>query len=141
MRDYPENPYGPTFDAPRRQWFPYDSGAPWLDAQASTQSGFGAAGLILSLIGGIGLLAGVVISLLIDRGPENLEPPSGESAIVAGIWLTAVGVMEVTACILCVIGMLQPGRRRLLPVMGLIFSGGIVLLYAAIITMGMLGAG
>lgn len=101
-------------------------------------SGLGIASFILSLGGGV-----LMFLLIVLAGVAELSTPGGmdegaPATVMIGLGIIGAGLVELVALALGVAGVLQRDRRRVLAILGLVFSCGALLGTAGLLLLGLL---
>lgn len=116
------------------------SGAAW-QMQGFTprpqQSGLGIASLVLSIVAGLMIGVPMIFAVsLVARNPNLAE--DDPTAIGLGCAMLIGVLLAVLAGVLGLIGLFQPDRSRVCAILGLLFAGGEVIGFGALMLLGLL---
>ena len=99
-------------------------------------SGVGIASFVLSLLCGVGEVVLVVIAVAMEANTPGVFDQESPEAAVLGLLVLLGLVLALAGVGLGVGGLLQPRRKRVFAVLGLVFNGLIVLLLAVLFVLG-----
>ena len=115
----------------------YPPGYPNPYGAAPTHAGIGVASFILGLIASLTMLALIVIAgVLAAKAPgQQLDENSTEAMTVGCSLLLAAG-MALLGLILGIVAALQNGKKKVFPILGIVFNGGMLLMVVAMMILG-----
>jgi len=106
--------------------------------RALGHSVLGMVSLGIAVVVGIGeMILLAIAGIMESRTPEGIDEDSKE-AMILGVLLIGGVIVSLVGSILAVAGLVQEGRSKVLPVLGLGFNGMIILGVIAIIIIGAL---
>jgi hypothetical protein len=100
-------------------------------------SGLGIASFVMSLLIGIGLFAMFVVAGVMEATTPGGIPENSGVAVVVGLMIIGLVMLDVVALLLGVAGLCQANRRKLFAALGLVFSLAIALGTVGLIAIGM----
>lgn len=99
-------------------------------------SGLGIASLLLALVTGVMMFVLIAAAGYIEvTTPGGIDEESA-TAVMLGLGLIGVGLLDVLAVILGIAALLQPERRKVLAVLGLVIGAGSLLGMAGLMVLG-----
>jgi hypothetical protein len=99
-------------------------------------SGLGIASFAMSVLIGLGLFAMFVVAGVMEATTPGGIPDDSGAAIVVGLAIIGLFMLDVVAVVLGVVGLCQANRRKLFAALGLVFSLAIALSTAGLIAIG-----
>lgn len=102
------------------------------------QSGLGIASFALAiLVGTAEFILLIVAGVLEEQTPGGIDE-DGPATLVLGVLFLGGMAMSLVGCTLAIAGLIQGGRSKIFPVLGLVFNGMIILGVIGIIIIGFL---
>jgi hypothetical protein len=99
-------------------------------------SGLGIASFILSILTGVGAFVLVVVAGVVEASTPGGMDENSAVAVVIGLGIIGVTILEILALGLGVAGLLQSNRTKILAVLGVLFSTAALLGMAALFVIG-----
>jgi hypothetical protein len=95
------------------------------------------ASFVLGVVTGVGTFVLIaILGVMAARSPGRQSPPPPEVALL-GLGLIACGLLAFVGVVLGLVGLVLPGRKRVLSILGMVFNGLVVLGFVGLIVIGL----
>jgi hypothetical protein len=135
---YGQQPHRYASQAPYPAGYGYQGGyAHPYAAAAPRHPGIGVTSFILGLVAGVAMVVLIVIAAAMSaRAPGGQLDENSPEAITVGCSLIVAAGLALLGLILGIVGAVQQGHKKLFPVLGIVFNGGMLLMVVGLMILG-----